>query len=83
MMPRRLLRASHTKFLTSPNWLFAGNLRAGKRAATIMSLVHSVKMDGLDAATFAALIETPECATATTLRHEFLVDSPISLRERP
>lgn len=30
------------------NWLFAGSLRAGKRAAAIMSLVHSAKMNGLD-----------------------------------
>jgi hypothetical protein len=30
------------------NWLFAGSLRAGKRAAAIMSLVHSAKMNGHD-----------------------------------
>ena len=30
------------------NWLFAGSLRAGKRAAAIMSLVHSAKINGLD-----------------------------------
>jgi transposase len=28
------------------NWLFAGSLRAGKRAAAIMSLVHSVRLNG-------------------------------------
>ena len=28
------------------NWLFAGSLRAGKRAAAIMSLVHSAKLNG-------------------------------------
>jgi hypothetical protein len=28
------------------NWLFAGSLRAGKRAAAIMSLVHSARMNG-------------------------------------
>lgn len=28
------------------NWLFAGSLRAGKRAAVIMSLVHSAKLNG-------------------------------------
>ena len=30
------------------NWLFAGSLRAGKRAAAIMSLVHSAKLNGLE-----------------------------------
>lgn len=30
------------------NWLFAGNLRAGKRAAAIMSLVHSARINGHD-----------------------------------
>jgi hypothetical protein len=30
------------------NWLFAGSLRAGKRAAAIMSLVHSAKINGRD-----------------------------------
>ncbi len=30
------------------NWLFAGSLRAGKRAAAVMSLVHSAKLNGFD-----------------------------------
>jgi transposase len=30
------------------NWLFPGSLRAGKRAAAIMSLIHSARMNGLD-----------------------------------
>jgi transposase len=30
------------------NWLFAGSLRAGKRAAAIMSLVHSARLSGHD-----------------------------------
>ena len=30
------------------NWLFAGSLRAGKRAAAIMSLVHSARINGHD-----------------------------------
>jgi transposase len=34
--------------LGRPNWLFAGNLRAGKRAAAVMSLVQSAKMNGHD-----------------------------------
>ena len=28
------------------NWLFAGSLRAGKRAAAVMSLVHSARING-------------------------------------
>ncbi|HYD78357.1 MAG TPA: transposase domain-containing protein, partial [Paucimonas sp.] len=31
------------------NWLFAGSLRAGQRAAAIMSLVQSAKLNGHDA----------------------------------
>jgi transposase len=34
------------------NWLFAGSLRAGKRAAAIMSLVHSAKLNGHDPYTY-------------------------------
>ena len=30
------------------NWLFAGSLRAGQRAAAIMSLVHSARLNGLE-----------------------------------
>jgi len=30
------------------NWLFAGSLRAGERAATIMSLIQSAKLNGHD-----------------------------------
>ena len=30
------------------NWLFAGSLRAGKRAAAVMSLIHSAKLCGHD-----------------------------------
>ncbi len=30
------------------NWLFAGSLRAGQRAAAIMSLIGSAKMNDLD-----------------------------------
>jgi transposase len=28
------------------NWLFAGSLRAGQRAAAIMSLLHSARING-------------------------------------
>lgn len=30
------------------NWLFAGSLRAGQRAAAIMSLLHTAKLNGHD-----------------------------------
>jgi hypothetical protein len=30
------------------NWLFVGSLRAGKRAAAVMSLIHLAKLNGLD-----------------------------------
>jgi hypothetical protein len=30
------------------NWLFAGSLRAGQRAAAIMSLIQSAKLNGIE-----------------------------------
>ena len=30
------------------NWLFAGSLRAGERAANVMSLIQSAKLNGHD-----------------------------------
>ena len=30
------------------NWLFAGSLRSGKRAAAILSLIQSPRLNGLD-----------------------------------
>ncbi len=30
------------------NWLFAGSLRAGQRAAAVMSLLQSARLNGLD-----------------------------------
>ena len=30
------------------NWLFAGSLRAGKRVAAVMSLLHSARINGHD-----------------------------------
>jgi len=30
------------------NWLFAGSLRAGQRAAAVMSLLHSARLNGLE-----------------------------------
>lgn len=34
------------------NWLFAGSLRAGRRAAAVMSLAHSALLNGLDPYTY-------------------------------
>ena len=34
------------------NWLFAGSLRGGQRAAAVMSLVQSAKLNGLDPYTY-------------------------------
>lgn len=35
--------------LGKKNWLFAGSLRAGQRAAAVMSLLHSARLNGHDA----------------------------------
>ena len=40
----RSCSASHER----NNWLFAGSLRAGKRAAAVMSLVHSARLNSHD-----------------------------------
>ena len=34
--------------LERKNWLFAGSLRAGQRAAAVMSLMHSARLNGHD-----------------------------------
>ena len=34
--------------LRRKNWLFAGSLRSGQRAANIMTLIQSAKLNGLD-----------------------------------
>ena len=34
--------------LGQSNWLFAGSLRSGKRAAAIMSLIQSARINGHD-----------------------------------
>ena len=34
------------------NWLFAGSLRAGQRAAAIMSLIQSARLNGHDPYTY-------------------------------
>ena len=35
-------------FHNRKNWLFAGSLRAGQRAAAVMSLIQSAKLNGHD-----------------------------------
>lgn len=39
-----LWAAAHNRI----NWLFAGSLRAGQRAAAVMSLIQSAKLNGHD-----------------------------------
>lgn len=34
--------------LGKKNWMFAGSLRAGKRAAAVMTLLHSARLNSLD-----------------------------------
>jgi hypothetical protein len=38
--------------LGGSNWLFAGSLRSGKRAAAIRSLIQPVRMNGYDPYTY-------------------------------
>jgi hypothetical protein len=38
----------HPIALGRSNWLFAGSLRAGKRGAAVMSLLHSARINGHD-----------------------------------
>ncbi|HJW54158.1 MAG TPA: IS66 family transposase [Burkholderiaceae bacterium] len=52
------------------NWLFAGSLRAGKRAAAVMSLIHSAKLNGHDV--FAYMRDVLECLP--TLPHTRIVE---------
>jgi len=46
--------AAIARFIDNPqlpvdsNWVFAGSLRAGQRAATVMSLIQSARMNGHD-----------------------------------
>ena len=51
------MSANRNRFMTNrmrpvtlgrSNWLFAGSLRAGRRAAVIMSLIQSAKLNGHD-----------------------------------
>lgn len=58
------------------NWLFAGSLRAGKRAAAIMSLIQSAKLNGLEPGTYlkdvlARLPVQPASRIAELLPHHW------------
>jgi len=58
------------------NWLFAGSLRAGKRAAAVMSLIHSAKLNGLDPYAYICdvlerLPTQPASRTAELLPHRW------------
>ena len=53
-VPHQIPRARPKGARLYANWLFAGSLRAGKRAAAIMSLVH-----GEGARTAAERVEAP------------------------
>jgi hypothetical protein len=44
----RTVEEAGSERTTVADWLFAGSLRAGQRAAAIMSLIGSAKMNDLD-----------------------------------
>ncbi len=47
-LPARYGQNDCVMALGRSNWLFAGSLRAGQRAANIMSLIQSAKLNGHD-----------------------------------
>ena len=62
------------------NWLFAGSLRAGKRAAAVMSLVHSARLNGHDPYAYLRdvlerLPTQPASRTAELLPHRWSAPS--------
>jgi hypothetical protein len=63
------------------NWLFAGSLRAGKRAAAVMSLVHSARLNGHDPYAYLRdvlerLPTQPASRVAELLPHRWSAPSP-------
>ena len=63
------------------NWLFAGSLRAGKRAAAVMSLVHSAQLNGHDPYAYLRdvlerLPAQPASRVAELLPHRWSAPSP-------
>ena len=65
------------------NWLFAGSLRAGKRAAAIMSLVHSAKMNGHDPYAYLKDVLERLPTQRNSRLDELLPHRWTSLREQP
>ena len=62
------------------NWLFAGSLRAGKRAAAIMSLIQSAKLNGHDPFLYlkdilSCLPTQPNSRIGELLPHRWLPES--------
>lgn len=62
------------------NWLFAGSLRAGKRAAAIMSLIQSTKLNGHDPFLYlkdilSCLPTQPNSRIGELLPHRWLPES--------
>jgi hypothetical protein len=47
-MAPRWRKPSNTVWDAGQNWLFAGSLRAGQRAAVVMSVIQSAKLNGHD-----------------------------------
>jgi transposase len=65
------------------NWLFAGSLRAGKRAAAVMSLIQSAKLNGVDPWAYltdviARLPSLPASRIAELLPHRWRTTVPQS-----
>ena len=54
------------------NWLFAGSLRAGKRAAAVMSLIQSAKLNGHDPYAYLKNVLTRLPTQRASLIHELL-----------
>lgn len=54
------------------NWLFAGSLRAGQRAAAVMSLIHSARLNGHDTYVYLKDVLTRLPTTPTSRIGELL-----------
>ncbi len=59
------------------NWLFAGSLRAGKRAAAVMSLIQSAKLNGVEPWAYLKDVLTrlptqPASRVAELLQHRWI-----------
>ena len=67
------------------NWLFAGSERAGKRAAAIMSLIQSARLNGLDPYAYLkdVLDRLPRSATARSKTCCPITGSPSPLQAEP